>query len=151
MPDFQEWDILFLIMSQKNTQILKEISQLISSVEYSSIQKTDKLKIIKVLLAIKLKLIWLLEKDLKKEAKMVYQASVAKSDMADNGRNNSKISDKHELILQFIKNKSGKVSYPELSDLGIAGRSLRRYIKNLSVSGKISVEKKGREYFYTLV
>ena len=48
----------------KSIQILKEISQLISSVEDSSIQKTDKLKIIKVLFAIKLKLIELLEKEL---------------------------------------------------------------------------------------
>ena len=119
---------------------------MISSIESSGIQKTDKLKIVKVLLVIKLKLIELLAKELKIEAKVMHLVSVAK-----HTERSPKKSDKHELILQFIKNKSGKVSYPELSDLGIAGRSLRRYIKNLSVSGKISVEKKGREYFYTLV
>ena len=164
-------------MSQKNTQILNEISQLIASVESSEIQKNDKLKIVKVLLAIKLKLIWLLEEDLKKEAKMMYLASpvriiaraqkresrrdlgeatsngasVAKSDVTGNAGNSVKISDKHELIIQFIKQNSGRVSATKLLDLGIAGRSLRRYIKNLSASGKISVEKKGREHFYSII
>lgn len=142
---------MFLIMSQKNTQILKEISQLISSVEDSKIQKTDKLKIIKVLLAVKLKLIELLESDLKMEAKVAYRVSVAKSDVAKNILDSAKISEKHELIIQFIKKNSGRVSAAKLLDLGIAGRTLRRYIKNLSASGKISVEKKGREHFYTVI
>ena len=137
-------------MVQKNHQILKEISQLVSSVESSEIQKNDKLKIVKVLLVIKLKLIEFLENDLKKEAKMMYQASVAKSDVAGDAGDGSKISNKHELIIQFIKQNSGRVSAAKLLDLGIAGRTLRRYIKNLSASGKISVEKKGREHFYSL-
>ncbi len=132
-------------MSQKNTQILKEISQLISLVENSSIQKADKLKIIKVLLAIKLKLIELLGKEIKTEAKVMHMASVAK-----HNERPPKESNKYELILQFIKNKSGKVSYPELSDLGIAGRSLRRYLKNLYDDNKIKIEKSGRQHFYSI-
>ena len=138
-------------MFQKSSQILKEINQLISSIEDSSIQKADKLKIIKVLLAVKLKLIELLGKEIRTEARVMHLASVAKSDMAGNGGNSGKISDKHELIVQFIKNNSGRVSAAQLLDIGIAGRSLRRYIKGLSASGKILVEKKGREHFYTLV
>lgn len=138
-------------MPQESTRILKEISQLINLVENSTIQKTDKLKIVKVLLAVKLKLIELLGKELKTEAKVMNLASVAKSDVAGNGGNSVKKSEKHDLILEFIKNNSGRVSAAKLLDLGIAGRSLRRYLKNLSATGKILVEKKGREHFYTLI
>ena len=118
-------------------QILKEISQFILSVENSSIQEIDKLKIIKVLFAIKLKLIELLEKELK---------IVAKS-----SEESIKLSDKQDLIIQFIKDKSGPVSTNELLSLGIAGRSLRRYIKSLIDGKKIKIEKSGRNYFYLLV
>ena len=126
-------------------QILKEISQLIFLVENSSVQKTDKLKIIKVLFVIKLKLIELLEKELKMETGIIYRASVARNINESIG-----ISDKHDLIIQFIKSKSGSVSATELLSLGIAGRSLRRYIKNLIDGRKIKIEKSGRNYFYSL-
>ena len=138
-------------MLQKSSQILKEINQLISSIEDSSIQKADKLKIIKVLLAVKLKLIELLGKELKAEARVMHLASVAKNEMAGNGSDRAKVSDKHELIIQFIKQNNGRVSAVQLLDIGIAGRSLRRYIRNLSASGKILVEKKGREHFYSVI
>lgn len=124
-------------MLQKSSQILKEINQLISSIEDSSIQKADKLKIIKVLLTVKLKLIELLGKELK-------------TDVAGNGESSAKISDKHELIIQFIKNNSGRVSAAKLLDLGIAGRSLRRYLENLKNESKIKIEKSGRNYFYSI-
>ena len=120
----------------KSTQILKEISQLILSVEDSSIQKIDKLKLIKVLFAIKLKLIEFLEKELKIEAKVIYRASVAR-----NTNNNIQMLNKYDLIMQFIKNNSGRVSAAELLSLGITGRSLRRYIKNLIDGRKIKIEK----------
>ena len=126
-------------------QILKEISQLIFLVENSSVQKTDKLKIIKVLFVIKLKLIELLEKELKMETGIIYRASVARNINESIG-----ISDKHDLIIQFIKSKSGSVSPTELLSLGIASRSLRRYIKNLIDGRKIKIEKSGRNYFYSL-
>jgi len=129
----------------KSTQILKEISQLILSVEDSSIQKIDKLKLIKVLFAIKLKLIEFLEKELKIEAKVIYRASVAR-----NTNNNIQMLNKYDLIMQFIKNNSGRVSAAELLSLGITGRSLRRYIKNLIDGRKIKIEKSGRNYFYLL-
>ena len=130
----------------KSTQILKEIGQLILSVENSNIQKTDKLKIIKVLFVIKLKLIELLEKELRMEAKLIYRASVAR-----NINESIKTSGKHDLIIQFIKNKSGRASATELLNLGIAGRSLRRYIKNLIDGRKIKIEKSGRNYFYSII
>lgn len=128
----------------KSIDILKEISQLISSVENSSIQKTDKLKIIKVLLTVKLKLIEFLKKELKIEAKAAHQISMASINES------VKISDKQDLIIQFIKGKNGPVSAAELLSLGIAGRSLRRYIKSLVENRKIKIQKFGRNYFYLL-
>ena len=62
-------------MSQTSSRALKEISQLISSVENSGLLKNDKLKIVKVLLSIKLKLIELLKEDLRKEARVTHLAS----------------------------------------------------------------------------
>lgn len=154
----------------KSTQILKAISQLILSVENSSIQKTDKLKLVKVLFAIKLKLIELLEKELKMEAKLIYRASPhAKrvyetlsqiseanthygvvASVAKSSDESIKVSDKQDLIIQFIKDNRGRVNAVDLLSLGIAGRSLRRYIKNLIDRRKIKIEKSGRNYFYLL-
>lgn len=167
-------------MSRKSTQILKEISRLISLIEDSNIEKINKLKIIKVLLSVKLKLIELLGKEITAEAKIMYVAGPERNregpsrteqdaehvrgfvrgpqrtsvsygaGLARNGGESTRTAEKYELILQFIKQNSGRVSAAQLLGLGIAGRSLRRYVKNLCVSGKISVEKKGREHFYTL-
>ena len=129
----------------RSIQILKDVSQLILSVENSSIEKINKLKLIKVLFVIKLKLIELLEKELKMETRVIYRASVAR-----NINESTKVPGKHDLIIQFIKSKSGPVSPAELLSLGIAGRSLRRYIKNLIDGRKIKIEKSGRNYFYSL-
>ena len=86
-----------------------------------------------------------LEKELKIEAKVIYRASVAR-----NTNNNIQMLNKYDLIMQFIKNNSGRVSAAELLSLGITGRSLRRYIKNLIDGRKIKIEKSGRNYFYLL-
>lgn len=129
----------------KSGQIIKEISQLISSVESSDIQKTDKLKLVKVILSIKLRLIEILGKKIVAEAKVMRVASLARKE-----RKTARPSKKHELILQFIKQNSGRVSATKLSEVGIAGRTLRRYISELSASGRVSVEKKGRRHFYSL-
>ncbi len=150
-------------MSQTSSRVLKEISQLISSVENSGLLKNDKLKIVKVLLTIKLNLIELLKDELKKEARVTHLASPERSregperafasygaSVAKNGGQDDKFLKKHDLIIQFIKQNSGRVSAAKLLDLGIAGRTLRRYIKELSASGKVLVEKKGRQHFYTL-
>jgi len=151
-------------MSQTSSRVLKEISQLIFSVENSGLRKNDKLKIVKVLLSIKLKLIELLKEDLKKEARVTHLASLERSregperasasygaSVAKTAGQDTELLKKHDLILQFIKEHSGRVSAVKLLDLGIAGRTLRRYIKNLSDSGKVLVEKKGREHFYTVI
>lgn len=143
----------------RSSQILKEITQLILSVENSSIQKIEKLKMIKVLFAIKLKLVELLEKELEIEAKMIYQAGLnAKriytplSQVSENNTENRAITNlnKQEIIIEFIKNNKGRVSVDELLSLGIAGRSLRRYLKNLIDGRKIKIERSGRNYFYLL-
>lgn len=159
-------------MIQKPPKILRETNELISSVENSGIQKSDKLKIVKVLLVIKLKLIELLKEELKKEAGVMYRASPntkreqvafggqvgevsprygVGAGAAKNNGQDTKLLKKHALIIQFIKQHSGRVSATKLLELNIAGRTLRRYIKNLSDSGKVSVEKKGREHFYTVI
>ncbi|TSC90606.1 MAG: hypothetical protein G01um10142_353 [Parcubacteria group bacterium Gr01-1014_2] len=139
-------------------QILKEISQLIFLVENSSIQKTDKLKLIKVLFVLKLKLIELLEKELKMEGSeglKIKSQSDNRSfgvgvNMAKSSDESIKLSNKQDLIIQFIKDKSRPVSPNELLSLGIAGRSLRRYIKSLIDGKKIKIEKSGRNHFYSL-
>lgn len=155
----------------KSSEIIKEISRFISLVENSNIQKSDKLKIVKVLLVIKLKLIELLKEELKKEVRVMYRASPhtkrgqtalggqldevnprygVGASVAKNNGQDAKLLKKHDLIIQFIKQHSGRVSATKLLELNIAGRTLRRYIKNLSDSGKVSIEKKGREHFYFL-
>lgn len=151
-------------MFQKGPKILSELNELISSVENSNIQKNDKLKILKVLLVIKLKLFELLKEEFKKEAREIYWASPERSregpqgisasyraSVAKNGGQNNKPFKKQNMIIQFIKHNSGLVSATKLLELRIAGRTLRRYIKNLSDSGKISVEKKGRQHFYAVI
>lgn len=110
------------------------IDRLIFLVENSEIGQADKLKIIKVLLSVKLRLVELLP-PLKKQAE---QTKVQ-----------NKI--KQEIILQFIKQHSGRASHDTLLNLGIAGRSLRRYLKNLKDQNKIKIEKAGRNYFYLLI
>ena len=120
------------------------IDRLISSIENSTdINQIDRLKIIKVLLAIKIKLIEFSNSGLK----LANNGPIKKT----NGRPRPGSSKKHNLILQFIKNKGGRVNAAELSSLGLAGRSLRRYIKDLYQDNKIKIEKLGRNYFYLTV
>ena len=132
-------------MTSKADDIFKEINRLILLVESSRIEKINRLKIIKVLLAVKLKLFELLEKEKEIETKINHPAKAS-----GNGgiARNSK---KHELILQFIKNNGGRVDSVQLSGLGIASRSLRRYIKNLRDENKIKIERSGRNLFYLMV
>lgn len=118
------------------------IDQLISSIENLDINQIDKLKIIKVLLVIKIKLIEFSDKDIK-----VANINPAK---LSNGRDYTRSLEKHNLVLQFIKDKGGRVNVVELSSLGLAGRSLRRYIKDLCQNNKIKIEKSGRNYFYLI-
>lgn len=119
------------------------IDRLISSIENSDINQIDRLKIVKVLLAIKIKLIEFSDKDIK--------AANNTPTKQGNGRDLDRPSKKHNLIIQFIKNKGGRVNTAELLSLGLAGRSLRRYIKNLCQENKIKIEKSGRNYFYLVV
>ena len=131
-------------MPFKSIDILKEINRLISLIGDSTIQETDKLKIMKVLLVVKLKLIELLGKEISSEAKVIHIASMASHE-------SKYLPDKQELILEFIKNKNGRVGLVDLLGLGIAGRSLRRYLKRLKDNKKIRIEKRGRENFYTVI
>lgn len=127
------------------------IDRLISSIENSNINQIDRLKIIKVLLAIKLKLIEFSDKDMVRQAHYNIKAANKAPVKRGNGRDHARPSEKHDLIIQFIKNKGGRVNAPELSSLGLAGRSLRRYIKDLCQENKIKIEKSGRNYFYLVV
>ncbi|MEK7659551.1 MAG: hypothetical protein AAB338_02795 [Patescibacteria group bacterium] len=137
------------------------IDRLISSIENSDINQIDKLKIIKVLLAIKIKLIEFSDKDMVRQAHHNIKAvnkvpikrgngrPVERDDSSfERGRDHTRPSEKHNLIIQFIKNKGGRVNAAELSSLGLAGRSLRRYIKDLCQENKMKIEKSGRNYFY---
>mgnify|MGYP001609890669 FL=1 len=127
------------------------IDQLIFSIENSDINQIDKLKIIKVLLAIKIRLIEFSYKDMVRQA--LHNIKVANNAPAKrgNGRDHDRPSKKHNLIIEFIKNKGGRVNAAELLSLGLAGRSLRRYIKDLCQENKIKIEKSGRNYFYLVV
>lgn len=118
------------------------IDRLISSIENSDINQIDKLKIVKVLLAIKIKLIEFLGKDIEVANNVPTKRG--------NGRDHDRPLKKHNLIIQFIKNKGGRVNAVELLELGLAGRSLRRYIKDLCQENKIKIEKLGRNYFYLI-
>ncbi|MEK7537169.1 MAG: hypothetical protein AAB584_01880 [Patescibacteria group bacterium] len=123
------------------------IDQLISSIENSDINQIDKLKIVKVLLAIKVKLIEFSDKFSDKDTKT---ASILSKQ--GNGRPAKRTkTPKHNLVLQFIKDKGGRVNAVELLSLGIAGRSLRRYIKDLSQQNRVKIEKSGRNFFYLVV
>ena len=104
------------------------IDQLIFSIENSDINQVDKLKIIKVLLAIKIRLIEFSYKDMVRQA--LHNIKVANNAPAKqgNGRDHAKPSEKYNLIIQFIASKGGRVNAAELLSLGLAGRSLRRYI-----------------------
>lgn len=119
------------------------IDQLISLIENLDINQIDRLKIVKVLLAIKIRLIEFSDKDIK----VINNISAKRG----NGRNHDKPLKKHNLIIQFIENKGGRVNAAELSSLGLAGRSLRRYIKDLCRENKIKIEKLGRNYFYLVI
>lgn len=118
------------------------IDRLISSIENSDINQIDKLKIVKVLLAIKIKLIEFSDKD---------EMATIPVKRTGNGPDPARSSQKHNLIIQFIKNKGGRVNAAELLELSLAGRSLRRYIKDLCQENKIKIEKSGRNYFYLVV
>lgn len=112
------------------------IDRLIFLVENSKINQADKLKLIKVLLSVKLKLVELLKKEIR--------PAIGAGQSTENAA-------KQELILQFIRQNSGRVSHGTLLNLGISGRSLRRYLKNLKDRNKIRIEKSGRNYFYLLI
>ena len=119
------------------------IDRLISSIENSTdINQIDRLKIIKVLLAIKIKLIEFSGKEIKAANKV--------SAKSNNGHDQPRSSKKHNLVLQFIKDKGGRVNAAELLSLGLAGRSLRRYIRDLCQDNKVKIEKSGRNYFYLI-
>ncbi len=117
-------------MSSEKAEILNKINQLISLIENSNIAEIDKFKILKVLLTIKLRLI-------------EFKESI-------HGRKNDS-SKKYEIILGFIQSRGGRVNSAELASLGISGRSLRRYIKDLRGLNKLKIEKSGRNYFYSVV
>ncbi|MBI4117178.1 MAG: hypothetical protein HY451_00585 [Parcubacteria group bacterium] len=134
------------------------IDRLISSIENSTdINQIDKLKIVKVLLAIKIKLIEFSDKDMFRPIKTAdkpphsYMSSGGKVPAkSNNGHDRARSSGKHNLVLRFIKDKGGRVNAMQLLELGLAGRSLRRYIKVLCRENKIKIEKSGRNYFYLI-
>lgn len=131
-------------MVRESKEILKKITQLVSLVESSNIQLIEKLKILKVLLILKVKLIELLPIEPARKApreKSLNSVSRQRDDTLE----------KHELLLKFIREKGGRVSLNEFTSLGISGRSLRRYLKNLRDSNKIKIEKSGRRRFYELL
>jgi len=134
-------------MTSKTNELFKEISRLIFSVESSRIDKISKLKITKVLLALKLSILELLKSEIRSEGKAIDAARIKAPGNGHGGRDIRK----HELILEFIKNNGGKVSLGQLSGLGIAGRSLRRYMNYLRNQNKIRIERAGRNLFYLMV
>lgn len=127
------------MLADKNNNIIKRIDSLIFSIENSNIQKIDRLKIIKVLISIKIRLIEFLRGEENIQVK------------EGNGRDYYNSSEKQEIIINFIKEKGGRVDLFELSKLGIAGRSLRRYLRSLSNNRKIKIQKDGRRHFYELL
>jgi len=132
-------------MTLRTNDIFREISRLIFLVESSGIDRMSKFKIVKVLLVVKLNLFELLKKEAEAEAGANRMVKAA-----ENG-GIARDSKKHELILQFIKNNGGRVGSADLLGLGIAGRSLRRYLRNLCDGNKIKIERSGRNFFYLVV
>ncbi len=132
-------------MQRGKIKIITNIDNLIFSIENSDIDKIDKLKVVKVLVSIKLRLIEFLSKN-GGWPRSSLNSSVKKA----NGQNHSS-SEKQGLILEFIKGKGGPVDLLELSKLGIAGRSLRRYLRSLAANQKIRIKKSGRRKFYELL
>src|SRR3989344_4539033 len=104
-------------MVQESREILKKITQLISLIENSNIQLTEKLKILKVLLTLKVKLIELLPFE-------PARAGVSKARPLDfSPRQRNSTLEKQESLLKFIREKGGRASSAELAGLGLAGRS----------------------------
>lgn len=132
-------------MSQEPKKILKRIGELISLIENSNVRTEDKLKILKVLLILKIKLIDLLP--LAARSDKNGKSGISNSPL----RQRENTLEKQALIVNFLKEKGGRAGSTEFINLGMAGRSLRRYLKNLRDTGKLSLDKKGREHFYNLI
>lgn len=118
-------------------RILIKLSDLFIAVEKFRLNPKEKLILMKSLLELRLYIVSFLAKCLKAAG------SRGVGRPKGNGRK------KEEQILQFIREKGRSVTLGELAVLNIASRSLRRYLKNLRTAKKISVEKRGRDHFYS--
>lgn len=125
-------------MSDYSKEIIRKINELID------LASADP-KTIKLLLELKLVFLRFLAES--KAAKLAIQ----KRETDRRIGKMEKTEEKEGLILKFIEKKGGRVGMDDLVTLGISGRSLRRYLKDLRKRGLITIEKRGREHFYILV
>ena len=123
-------------MADLSKEIIGKLNQLIDlAATDPKMEKTAKLRFIRLLLALKLDFLGFL----------------AKKEVIRPTGKREKTKEKERLILKFIEEKGGRAGMEDLAILGISGRSLRRYLKNLSKQGLITLEKRGREHFYLLL
>mgnify|MGYP001568660968 FL=1 len=123
-------------MADLSKEIIGKLNQLIDlAATDPKMEKTAKLRFIRLLLALKLDFLGFL----------------AKKEVVRPTGKREKTKEKERLILKFIEEKGGRAGMEDLAILGISGRSLRRYLKNLSKQGLITLEKRGREHFYLLL
>ena len=123
-------------MADLSKEIIGKLNQLIDlAATDPKMEKTAKLRFIRLLLALKLDFLGFL----------------AKKEVIRPTGKREKTKEKERLILKFIEEKGGRAGMEDLAILGISGRSLRRYLKNLSKQGLIALEKRGREHFYLLL
>ena len=123
-------------MADLSKEIIGKLNQLIDlAATDPKMEKTAKLRFIRLLLALKLDFLGFL----------------AKKEIVRPTGKREKTKEKERLILKFIEEKGGRAGMEDLAILGISGRSLRRYLKNLSKQGLITLEKRGREHFYLLL
>lgn len=122
-------------MADYPKEIIRKIDQLIDlAATNPKIEKMAKLMIIRLLLGLKLDFLRFMAERKKKIVRLAGKRE--------------KTEGKEKLILKFIEEKGGRAGLDDLATLGISGRSLRRYLKNLRKQGLILLEKQGREHFY---
>ena len=118
--------------------VIRKINELIDLVAVDpKTSRHFKLKTIRLLLELKLDFLGFLAETKKRRYRPFGQAG-----------KREKTEGKERSVLKFIGEKGGQVRMADFSALGISGRSLRRYLKDLRKQGLIEVEKRGREHFY---
>ena len=128
-------------MAGQPENVIRKINELIDLAAVDSKTSSDfKLKTIKLLLELKLDFLRFLA-ETKKRSPLPARPTGKRE----------KTEGKEKMILKLIDGKGGRAGMDDFAALGISGRSLRRYLKDLRKQGLIEVEKQGREHFYKLV